>query len=381
MTVDTVTAATPSLFDAGLPLPYFDPEYQDDPHRLNRLAREQAPIAMGPLGPEVLAYDLTQTVLRDRRFCMPKGLGLEAQGITSGPLWDRAVQGILSLDGDEHHRLRRLMSKSFTPRAAGQLRTKMVETITELLDPVTATGHCDVVADVARRYPIPIICELLGAPREDWELISAWTDDIFKIFNFNVANDAPDILRAFDELDAYMDTMVADRRRALTDDLISQLIRAEDDGDRLTHDELKMLVRRGGGRPAATSRRPRDGSATCTRSPNPRSTGTASLVRLICGLALQERRHMWQGSKARVRRVIRLAGRRSFRRPSCDYGDSHSTWRLAAFGKPEVIVLLRVLSPARLRSSSAGGAPGGLVWMTWIGGHRSGRAVSVPAWR
>jgi cytochrome P450 len=243
MTVDTVTAATPSVFDAGLPpLPYFDPGYQDDPHCLNRVAREQAPIAMGPLGPEVLAYDLVQTVLRDRRFCMPKGLGLEAQGITSGPLWDRAVQGILSLDGDEHHRLRRLVSKAFTPRAAGRLRTRMVEIITELVDPVTVTGRCDVVADVARRYPIPIICELLGAPRQDWELFSAWTDDIFKIFNFNVANDAPDILRAFDELDVYIDAMIADRRRALTDDLISQLIRAEDDGDRLTHDELKMLV-------------------------------------------------------------------------------------------------------------------------------------------
>jgi cytochrome P450 len=243
MTVDTVTAATPSVFDAGLPpLPYFDPDYQDDPHRLNREAREQAPIAMGPLGPEVLAYDLVQTVLRDRRFCMPKGLGLEAQGITSGPLWDRAVQGILSLDGDEHHRLRRLVAKALTPRAAGRLRTRMVEIITELVDPVTVTGRCDVVADVARRYPIPIICELLGAPRQDWELFSAWTDDIFKIFNFNVANDAPDILRAFDELDVYIDAMIADRRRALTDDLISQLIRAEDDGDRLTHDELKMLV-------------------------------------------------------------------------------------------------------------------------------------------
>jgi cytochrome P450 len=231
MTTDAVTAGTPSVFDAELPaLDYFDPEYQEHPHRLNRQAREQAPVAMGPLGPEALAYDAVQTVLRDRRFCMPKGQLLEVQGVTSGPLWDRAVKGILSLDGDEHNRLRRLVSHAFRPTCGTRLRSTMTEVINELVDPLTDTGRCEVVADVARPYPIPIICELLGAPPQDWPLFSAWTDDIFKIFNFNLANDAPDILRAFD------------RREGLTDDLISQLIRAEDDDDRLSHDELLMLA-------------------------------------------------------------------------------------------------------------------------------------------
>ena len=104
------------------------------------------------------------------------------------------------------------------------------------------TGSCDLVADVATQYPIPIICALLGAPREDWQLFSSWADDVLKAFFWNAANDTPVILRAWDELDAYIDDMVAHRRKALTDDLISDLIRAEDDGDRLTHDELLMLV-------------------------------------------------------------------------------------------------------------------------------------------
>jgi hypothetical protein len=373
---------TRSVFDLEMPTLEVDLGDTTFDIMAERLAAaEHSWIARNPFGFTILHYDDVVAMLRDKRWHSASGRILELQGVTDPKYLNRRRTSILSAEGDEHTRLRRLVGKAFSPRAADRLRPFMREVIGSLVDAVAPSGRADFAVDICEPYPIPIICELLGAPRQDWELFSAWTDDIFKIFNFNVANDAPDILRAFDELDAYMDTMVADRRRALTDDLISQLIRAEDDGDRLTHDELKMLVRRGGGRPAATSRRPRDGSATCTRSPNPRSTGTASLVRLICGLALQERRHMWQGSKARVRRVIRLAGRRSFRRPSCDYGDSHSTWRLAAFGKPEVIVLLRVLSPARLRSSSAGGAPGGLVWMTWIGGHRSGRAVSVPAWR
>ena len=244
MTTRSGTEVTLSVFDAGLPsLDYFDPEYQDDPHRFNAAALAQAPVVMGPLGPVVLAYDLVQKVLRDPRFRPPRGLGLEAQGITTGPLWDRAVSSILSLDGDEHHRLRRLVSRSFTPRVADRLRATMVEVITGLVDPLTRRGHCDVVADIARPYPIPIICDLLGAPAGDWQRFSAWTDDVFKIFNFNVANDAPDILRASDELDDYIDAMVDDRRHTPAGDLVSELIRAEDDGDRLSRDELKMLVR------------------------------------------------------------------------------------------------------------------------------------------
>jgi cytochrome P450 len=197
---------------------------------------------MGPLGPEALAYDAVQTVLRDRRFSMPKGLLVEVQGITSGPLWDRAVSSLLSLDGKEHERLRRLVSRAFTPAAATGLRAAMVDVINELIDEVAPLGRCDVVTDIARPYPIPLICELLGAPREDWPLISDWTDDIFRIFNFNVANDAPDILRAFEELEAYVDDMVATRRHALSNDLISSLIEAEEDGSRVSHEELTMLV-------------------------------------------------------------------------------------------------------------------------------------------
>ena len=243
MTIDTARSTCPSVFDAELPsLTYDDTPNPEDAHRRIRQARRQAPIALGPHGPELLTYDLVRTLLRDPRFAMPQGLGMEAQGITSGPLWDKTITGILSLDGPEHHRLRRLVSKAFTPRAVGRLGATIVEVITELIEPLTTIGRCDVVTDIARQYPIPIICALLGAPHEDWQLFSDWTDDIFRIFRWNVANDAPDILRAWEQLDAYIDDMVAQRRQTPTDDLISALIRAEDDGDRLTHAELIMLA-------------------------------------------------------------------------------------------------------------------------------------------
>jgi cytochrome P450 len=244
MTSDTVPTGTcQNVFDAGLPSIAYDHLHNpDEAHRIIGQARRQAPIALGPHGPEVLSYELVRTVLHDTRFTTARGLGLDVQGITSGPLWDRAIANILGLDGEHHDRLRRLVAKAFAPRAAERLRTLIVDVITELVDPLTTAGHCDVVADIARRYPTPIICALLGAPRQDWQLFSDWTADITKLFEWNLANDGPAIVAAWDQLDAYLEDMIARRRHTLTDDLISDLIRAEDDGDHLTHDELLMLA-------------------------------------------------------------------------------------------------------------------------------------------
>jgi cytochrome P450 len=243
MTVDAIGTNKPTVLDAELPpIAYEHAADPEEAHQLIRQARLQGPIALGPHGPEVLSYELVRKVLRDPRFRMPKGIALAAQGITSGPVWDKATAGLLSRDGADHNRLRRLVSKAFTPRSTARLKDTIVECITELVDPVTSTGRCDVVADIARRYPIAIISGLLGAPRHDWQLFSDWADDIFKLLTWNVANETPVIMAAFDELDAYIGDMIARRRHSLTDDLVSELIRAEDDGDRLTADELLMLA-------------------------------------------------------------------------------------------------------------------------------------------
>lgn len=239
----TLDTRFPSVFDAGLPtVDYENALNPDEAHVKLRQAREQAPIALGSHGPELLTYELVHDALRDRRFIVPPGMFLAAQGITSGPLWDRIVTNIISLDGAEHHRLRRLVCKAFTPRATERLRITVEEVITGLLEQCAERGHCDVVADIARHYPIPVICTLLGAPADDWEQFAVWADYFFKAFAWNVADAVPAILAHWDELDAYVDEMVAERRHSLTDDLISDLIRAEDDGDRLSSDELRMLA-------------------------------------------------------------------------------------------------------------------------------------------
>ncbi|MBV8862865.1 MAG: cytochrome P450 [Mycobacterium sp.] len=237
------TTICPTVWDAALPPIAYDHLYDpNEAHRVISQAREHGPMAMGPHGPEVLSYELVRSVLRDPRFAPAVKLVMTAQGITSGPVWDRAAQSILGLEGETHRRLRRLVSKAFTPRGAERLRTLIVDLVTDLIDPLAIAGHCDVVADIARRYPTPVICALLGVPRRDWQLFSAWSDDIKKVFEWDVANDQAAIAAAWAELDAYLEEMLTQRRDNLTDDLVSDLIRAEDDGDRLSHRELVMLA-------------------------------------------------------------------------------------------------------------------------------------------
>ena len=160
---------------AELDLAYLDvlsPEFQDDPHGCIRAARQQGWLARSPFGLEVLGYPQVQLGLRDRRFRSPAGLTLEIQGITEGPLWDRVISGILSLDGEDHTRLRRLVGQAFTPRAADRLRDSMRRIFTDLVAAAEVGGRCDLVTDVCQVYPIAVICELLGAPAADWPQFS-----------------------------------------------------------------------------------------------------------------------------------------------------------------------------------------------------------------
>lgn len=152
----------PSVFDAGLPvLAYEHVKDPEEAHRLLALARSRSPIVLGTHGPEVLSYELVRTVLRDPRFCVPKGMFLESQGITSGPLWDRVASNLISLDGEEHHRLRRLIARAFTPRGTARLRATVVDVTADL--PVSWTAdsaqRSGFAAGLVRR------CGLTDAPR------------------------------------------------------------------------------------------------------------------------------------------------------------------------------------------------------------------------
>jgi cytochrome P450 len=232
--------AVVSVHDLDLPL--YDPEGLDREQRLALLlacGREHW-LVRTPLGFGVMRYADIVAILRERRFHSALSLLPQMQGLTESV--EERRPSILSMEGDEHTRVRRLVAPAFTPVAANRLRPYMGTVIAELIDAVEARGECEFVADVCDPYPIPIICELLGAPREDWERFSGWATDIFRLFNQNLAEDLPAIERASGELDEYVRALVERRRSDPGDDLLSALIAAEESGDRLSTDELVMLA-------------------------------------------------------------------------------------------------------------------------------------------
>ena len=181
-------------------------------------------------------------ILRDRRFHQFAAKLAELAGLRTPSSSPERRQSILTTEGDAHGRLRRIVAPAFTPKAADRLRPYMREVMERLLDPVAPTGRLELVGDVCDPYPIPIVCRLLGAPEEDWKLFSRWAADLLRIFNFNFTEDLPVIAAAQDAVGAYVREMIARRRTEPADDLLTDLIAAEESGDRLSTEELESMA-------------------------------------------------------------------------------------------------------------------------------------------
>src|SRR4029078_12266583 len=134
-------------------------------------------------GYAVLHYDDVTSILRDKRWHSAVSKIPQLMEIPNPEFLERQQVSILSAEGDVHTRLRRLVAPAFSPRAADRLRPFMRDAMNSLIDPVALSGTADFVADVTEPYPIPIICELLGAPKSDWQLFSRWAKDILEILS------------------------------------------------------------------------------------------------------------------------------------------------------------------------------------------------------
>ena len=240
--MSTAGSSTPvSAFDLDLPiLEQFGDRQALHDERI--AAAELGWLARNEFGFSVLHYDDVVAILRDKRWHSATSRIMEMQGVTDPKYLARRRTSILSAEGDEHTRLRRLVGKAFSPRAADRLRPFMGEVMGGLVDEVAPRGRADIAVDICEPYPIPIICELLGAPKEDWKLFSRWATDVLRIFNGNLNEDLPVIMAAQDELDEYTRELIARRRHEPAEDLLTDMIAAEEAGDTLSTDELVMMV-------------------------------------------------------------------------------------------------------------------------------------------
>jgi cytochrome P450 len=194
----------------------------------------------------VTRYDDVVELLTDNeRFVLDPALALtpeelearRAQGFEPDP---RVNENLLAKDGDDHRRLRRLVNQAFTPRMVAGLRPRIQEIADALLDGVADRGRMELMDDYAFPLPITVIAELLGIPVEDQARFREWSN------TFVTPPMTPELqelaAQHTDEFVAYLDDLFAQRRAEPADDLVSALVRAEDEGDRLTENELTSMV-------------------------------------------------------------------------------------------------------------------------------------------
>jgi hypothetical protein len=233
------TKGEPIVFDP------FAPGYTANPYPLLHRLREHDPVHRSPHGFWVLTrYEDVAAVLRNsRRF----GTGVTREWMQSrlggGAAFAYISRRLSSYDPPGHARLRTLVTKAFTVRRVEAMRPYIQAIADRLLDAVDTTHKMDVVADLAHPLPSLVICEMLGVPEADRPRFSIWTHDIQFLLAPVIH---PDRLaageKACDEFMGYVKALAKERRTALGGDLLSALIGAEENGERLTEEELAATV-------------------------------------------------------------------------------------------------------------------------------------------
>lgn len=216
-----------------------DPAYRDDPYPFLRHLREVEPVHETPLGVwRLTRYADVVRLLRETPCGVRTTDGL-LPGIDESEV-GRQRLFMLQQDPPTHTRLRRLVSRAFTPRAVERMRDEIRRIVDECLDRVQGKGAMDVIADLALPVPSTVICEMLGVPVGDRERFTVWTAEATHGLAAAIA--PPEIVAraraAGEALSAYFSELIEERRSNLSDDLLSNLIRAEEEGDRLSPGEL-----------------------------------------------------------------------------------------------------------------------------------------------
>jgi cytochrome P450 len=233
------------------PFGHFHPflaEHRRDPQATWRALRAIDPVYRSRVFGTWLCtrYDDVLFVLRDARFSADRSgipvMRLVSRLVRREPDFAGLIErNLLMIDGADHRRLRGLVSKAFTPRRVERLRPRLEATVEELLDRVGRSGEMEVVRDLAHPLPVIAIAELLGIPAEDRARFRAWSARLVQLLDpFQGRGGARPMIEATRELFAYFRPLLAERRASPRDDLLSAMIAAEDDGQRL--DEVDLLA-------------------------------------------------------------------------------------------------------------------------------------------
>jgi hypothetical protein len=221
----------------------FLPGFNADPFPHYHRLREADPVHQSPLGFWVLTrYEDCVAVLRDQRFGRAGFEGFLESVYGSPPGHERLPRSMLFQDPPDHTRLRALVSRAFTPRVVEGLRPRIQQVVDEIIDRALDARSMEVIGDLAYPLPVTVISEMLGVPAGDQESIKGWSADIARSLDAIGLQVDPDIVDrgrvARRAIGDYFRQLLPERRRQPRNDLLSLLIAAEEQGDKLSEGEL-----------------------------------------------------------------------------------------------------------------------------------------------
>ena len=243
-------AATASGAANPVGLNPFAPGFFDDPYAQYADLREAAPVHQSAFGPWMLTrYEDCVRLLRNPDVSVEdRNAGIDRRARMFGDDDPRRVRGtsaILNLDPPDHTRLRRLAGKAFTPRRVDALGPRIEARVDQALDRVAAPGPAgmDVIADLAFPLPFAVISELLGIPTDDGDRLRDVSHTLVRTLEpLTSPDDIPLLLAASDAMYAHVEETIRWKRANPADDLLTALIRVEEDGDTMSHQELHDQV-------------------------------------------------------------------------------------------------------------------------------------------
>src|SRR4051794_20670473 len=207
-----------------------------------RELHDESWIAQFPLGYFVMDREAVEFFLRSRKLTFPGMKVAEVFGVTDGPLYEEISRNILNVNGDDHRRLRNLVNPALTAKAADRYRPAMLGFLQDLVGRFADSGCCELVEDVCKPYPALTIATVMGAPLEDAERLYDWSNWIQRQFAADLLEQRARIEQAVLEFYDYAGGLLELRRREPGEDLITALLHARHEGDRLSDVELVNLV-------------------------------------------------------------------------------------------------------------------------------------------
>ncbi|MEO8749127.1 MAG: cytochrome P450 [Allobranchiibius sp.] len=205
-------------------------------------AREADWCAQTPYGWAVLRYAEASALLTDRRFRQGNARWPAQNGVHDGPFVAWWQEVLLSLDGPDHTRLRRLLNPAFRRRTIEAMQPGFTSLASELIDEFAPQGEVEFVSQFAEPYAARILCVLLGLPTDEWPQVAHWADDLGKSFGTNLREDLPRIEAALVGLTGYVEDVIQDRAAHPRDDLVTTLLKAHEGDSRLTRRELSVSL-------------------------------------------------------------------------------------------------------------------------------------------